>query len=170
MNDIILGDERDSVTESKLHFNLDQYATLATRLDFLDVTPFYLDCHACHASHAENTNESTSSSNSRSFFGIQACLKWIFFALEEGHFEASQPAVGRITGWPQRMVTLRSLWVDFTLWCAKINISKREMPDQDDFYELLDHLFIRKDDKYELPTLENCRAAFIILRKKYECD
>jgi hypothetical protein len=149
---------------------LDQFATLATRLDFLGVSAFPLECHACHASHGEKTDNTENFSHNKACIDNQAGLQWLAIAIDEGHMEPSQPLIGRLTGWPKRMVALRSLWVDFTCWCSKMKIPKSEFPEQWMFYALLDQLFVRKNDKYEIPTLEKCRTTYHTLRCQHECD
>ncbi len=161
MSEIMLSDESDNVTELKVISRLDQFATLATRLDSLNVTPFSLERHPCHVCYPPKLKVIAN--------GTRIVLQRLTIAMEEGHLEVSQPVVGRAMGWPQRMVALRSLWVDFTFWCLKSNFSKYQKPEQSDFHDLLDQLFIRNGDKYELPNLQDCRDMFIILRRNYEC-
>ncbi len=168
--EIIYRDRRDSVAESKSQDHVDRFATLATRLDYLDVTTFSFERHVGHVRHTEEVGKSENYQSSQDFVENMVCFRWLTIAMEEGHLEPSQPTMGKTIGWPKKMVTMRSLWIDFYCWCRKHKISKDEMPEQWTFYEQLDRLFIRNNDKYEIPSLEHCRAIFVILRRQYERD
>lgn len=170
MNGINCGDKRGSVTQSDLTAMLDKFATLATRLDFLDVATNPLERHACHGSHANKENESASSLESLAFVGKRGCFQWLKIVMDEGHLEPSQPWTGKAVGWPERRMPITSLWTDFCCWFRKQQITDDEMPEEYCFYELLDHLFIRLDDNYEFPPIEQCRHTFALLRQQYECD
>jgi len=170
MNDISLGDKRGNVTKGNMTTCLDRFATLVTRLDFLDVTTNPLGCHACHPCHVNNDDKLVSSFDSQVLRGKKACIEWLKIVMEEGHLEPSQSWVGKAVGWPKRNMPIKSLWTDFCIWFRKQEITDEEMPEEYYFYELLDHLFIRQDDKYEFPILEKCRDAFVLLRQHYESD
>lgn len=169
MNELKYGDRCGSVTKVDLMDRLDRFATLATRLDFLEVTTNSLESHACHARHAINEDRSTSISKSLVVSGNKLCLEWLRIVMDEGHIEPSQPLIGRSVGWPERKVSIKSLWIDFCCWFRKQQ-TDLEMPEELLFYELLDRLFIRCGDKYEFPPFEQCRTTFAILRGAYESD
>lgn len=162
-------DKRGSVAETNLLNCLDQFATLATRLDSFDVTVFPLECHVRHVCHIEKGSPLDRNTIGQTYIGSKICFQWLARVMEEGHLEASQPAVGKHVGWPQRMVTIRSLWIDFRCWCSKHQIQSMELPEEWMFYELLDRIFIRHEDKYEIPSLNCCREVFAVLRGQYEC-
>ena len=149
---------------------LDRFATLATRLDSLSVTPFSLECHPCHACHIEKEGSMDRNTNGQAFIGKKASFQWLAQVMEEGHLEPSQPLVGKIVGWPQRMISRRSIWIDFCSWCYKQKILSIDRPEEQAFYELLDRIFIPHQDKYEIPPLKDCRKIFETLRVQYECD
>lgn len=170
MKDINLRDKRDSVAKENLIARLDKFATLATRLDFLGVTTNPLGCHACNACHANKKDELAYSLEKQELVGIRTCFQWLKIMMDEGHLEPSQSWAGKAVGWPKRKIPKISLWVDFCCWVRKQQIGAEEMPEEYFFYELLNYLFIRHDDKYEFPALEKCREAFTLLRQQYECD
>jgi hypothetical protein len=150
--------------------SLDRFATLATRLDSLNVTRTSLESHVSHVCHAEKKLDSANIMKCTSFVGSHAIFQWLSIVMEEGHLEPSQPVSGRAVGWPERWMTIRSFWIEFCCWCRYQPIPKEETPEQWAFYGLLDCLFVRHEEKYELPSLENCRKTFRILRQLYECD
>lgn len=168
MGDVVYSDRRGSVAESELIARLDRFATLATRLDSKSVAAFPLGSHACHVSHVDKLNESVSCSNNAAFDGCKSCFRWLSIAVEEGHLEPSQPCVGREVGWPQRMINENSLWTDFSCWFRNEGIAREELPDRWVLYELLDRIFIRHSERYEIPSLEHCRKALTTLRLEYE--
>lgn len=170
MNNINLGDKGDNVAKEDLIAHLDKFATLATRLDFLGVTTNPLGCHPCHVCHINKKDELASCLENQELVGKSVCFQWLKIAIEEGHLEPSQSCLGKAVGWPKRKIPIISLWVDFCCWARKLQIGTEDMPEAYFFYELLNHLFIRHDDMYEFPTLEECREAFTLLRRQYECD
>lgn len=161
--------KRDNVASSELLDRLDRFATLATRLDFHWVAGFPLGSHPCHPCHVEKMRWQTESLNDSIFRDFEICLRWLSIAIEEGHLEPSQRCVGRIVGWPQRVINKNSLWTDFFYWYYKDRISIEEIPDQWMFYDLLDRIFIPHLDRYEIPALEDCRKILVTLRLEYEC-
>lgn len=169
MNGINCGDKRGSVTNASLLERLDRFATLATRLDFIDVTPNPLRCHVCHVCHKNKQDTLVSNSVSQVFIGKSSCFQWLKIVMDEGHLEPSQPYVGKTLGWPERRISIKSLWIDFCSWFQKQHRID-EIPEEYCFYELLDHLFIRHDDKYEFPPLDQCQRTFAKMRQQYECD
>ncbi len=170
MTNINLRDKRDNVAKEDFMLRLDKFATLATRLDFISVTTNPLGCHACHAGHANIMDELANSFEKQELVGKRACFQWLNIVMDEGHLEPSQSWVGKTVGWPKRKIPIISLWVDFCCWAQMQKIGDEEMPEAYFFYELLDRLFIRHDDKYEFPALEKCREAFMLLGQQYECD
>lgn len=170
MNDINWGDKRGSVAKEDLQARLDKFATLATRLDFLSVTTNPLGCHPCHVCHANKEEELTDSLKNQDLVAKRTSFQWLRIAIEEGHLEPSQSLVGKAVGWPKRKILIISLWIDFCCWVQKQKIGAEEIPEAYLFYELLDCLFIRHDDMYEFPPIEECREAFMSLRQQYECD
>lgn len=169
MNEEVLRGRRDNVAKSELLSRLDQLATLVTRLDFCDVAAFSLGSHVCHPCHVEKMSNPENFQVSRLSKGTEFCFRWLAIAMKEGHLEPSQSLVGQSIGWPQRRVNRASLWLDFKLWSRKEKIPDYQLPEQIVFYALLDQLFNRVNDKYELPSLEQCRAIFVTLRQRYEC-
>lgn len=159
----------DVAQEVKFRDHLNQFATLATRLDSLNVTRLPFECHVCHVCHLKYESKSENSTVNQTIFSL-AVFRWLTFVIEEGHIEPSQPSVGQRLGWPQRLVAIKSLWIDFCCWCSKQKVPSLEMPDEWEFYELLDHLFIRHRDKYEFPALTHCREIFAKLRGQHECS
>jgi len=140
----------------ELSKKLDQFATLASRIEIRGVTPFSPEGHTCHSIHTEI--------NDKVNYSI---LEWLNIALSEEHVEPSQPSVGRKVGWPCRPLPTQSLWIDFACWCRKKQLSAEKIPDKRDFFELLDRMFVRKVDKYEFPSLEAARNSFILLKEQY---
>lgn len=170
INGNMCSDKGGSVAESQPLASLDRFATLATRLDFLNVTAFPLERHACHPCHAEIEGEKAGNQNCEAIIGNKFAFQWLTCALDEGHLEPSQPSVGKATGWPKRMISSRSLWIDFCLWCCKHMIQPFERPEEWAFYELLNRIFVRHNDKYEIPSLEVCQSIFQDMRGHYECN
>jgi hypothetical protein len=142
---------------------LAKFATLATRLHIYGVAGIPLGRHSCHDCHAKKCDEDNKLKPAErdSIFG------WLKIICEEGHIEPSQPLVGRAVGWPQRNMSVKSLWVDFTCWCKTQII---DLPDSELFFSILDQLFIRSEGRYQFPPLETCRALLRDLEKKFECD
>jgi hypothetical protein len=170
MNDMTLCGERDSVAKLELLVRLDQFATLATRSNCLPVAAFSREDHARHVCHVEKMDELVNRPFHQESRGINSCMQWLSIVLDEGHIEPSQPCVGRVTGWPQRRISINSLWIDFTCWCLKQEIQKCEIPEQSTFFKLLDQVLLRNKDKYEFPSLEVCRKTFVTIRREYECN
>ncbi len=169
MTEEVLRGGRGNVAKLELLSHLDQFATLATRLDFCNVASFSLGSHVRHPCHVEKISNLENSQVSRFSKGTEFCFRWLAIAMEEGHLEPSQSLVGQSIGWPQRRVNRASLWLDFKLWSRKEKIPDYQLPEQIVFYALLDQLFNHVNDKYELPPLEQCRAFFSTLRQQYEC-
>jgi len=170
MGEQINCDVRGNVANADLMARLYRFATLATRLDFLSVARNPLECHPCHNCHANKGDRSDSVIESRTSVTKMICFQWLKTVMDEGHLEPSQPDAGKAVGWPVRHIPIESLWIDFCCWFSKLHFANEEMPDEGLFYNLLDHLFIRHGDKYEFPSLEQCRETFELLRVKHECD
>ncbi len=96
-------------------------------------------------------------------------LLWFEHALEEGHIEPSQPNVVRLVGWPVRPFSFRSLWVDFSLWCAKNSNDVDEFNDMQLFKYLVSTIFLLRDDDYIVfGALEEARKRYKSLRRILE--
>ena len=81
MNEENLGDKRDSVTKEDLTARLDKFATLATRLNFLDVTTNSHGCHVCHVCHADKKDELENSLEKQELVGKKICFQWLKIVL-----------------------------------------------------------------------------------------
>lgn len=99
---------------------------------------------------------------------VALILKWLQIAVDEGHIEPSQSAVGRLKGWPRREWLRKSLFIDFELWCVRCGCRAWHIPRRADFYYIVDQVFDRKDHQYFFPSLHVCRDRFYKLKKKYE--
>jgi len=108
----------------------------------------------------------TPSETSEDFDKISTILTWLSISLTEGHIEPSQPCVGRIVGWPQRPIFKNSLYVDFECWGVKKDLSSNAIAKRKLFYSLTDRIFISEEDKYCLPSLEECRRKFKCLAQE----
>lgn len=102
----------------------------------------------------------TPSETSEDFEQISSILAWLAICLSEGHIEPSQPCVGRIVGWPQRLIFKNSLYVDFECWGLKKSLSYKEIANRKTFYSITDSIFISDGDKYHFPPLEECKKKF----------
>ncbi|MEI8329682.1 MAG: hypothetical protein WCG14_06765 [Chlamydiia bacterium] len=106
------------------------------------------------------------SETSEDFDKISTMLTWLSISLTEGHIEPSQPCVGRIVGWPQRPIFKNSLYVDFECWGVKKDLPSNAIAKRKLFYSLTDRIFISEEDKYCLPSLEECRRKFKCLAQE----
>ena len=91
---------------------------------------------------------------------ITLVLDWLLVCLMEGHIEPSQPRVGRLCGWPLRSFACESLYVDFECWCIKRGLLPYEQASGKIFYSMVDRIFMRHEERYDFPALDECRLKF----------
>lgn len=92
-------------------------------------------------------------------------VDWMQVVIDEGHIEPSQPVIGRYLGWPIRSFHIRSLYVDFFVWCSQQGMEETNIPDQSICTSFFDKVFTRLGERYEFPPLQSCRIKFLELRK-----
>jgi hypothetical protein len=153
------------VADSSLSVQLNQFATLASRVNLSGVITKALDNHTMHTCHIEKTDGTGIPPSYSSKQEEEIILEWLSIVFDEGHIEPSQPKVGRVLGWPCRPFAISSLWVDFSCWFQKEQLPQVYFPAEEQFHELLAQLFNRKGDKYHFHPLAEYRQIFLIWRK-----
>lgn len=90
---------------------------------------------------------------------LSSSLEWVKCALDLGHIEPSQPMVGALIGWPQRLMLRESLYADFVAWRARFH-PKIPLDHKSDFYKICDLVFLREENRYRFPPVDECRKRF----------
>ncbi len=140
-------------TSNHIEARLARTATLATRMDLVDVTLVPQGRRSCHSSHSN-----LDSSQGIDGGGDNLLIKqWVQIMLTEGHIEPYQPQVGRIVGWPVRSFQKYSLWVDFLCWCRASGLVDGQIPTKGALFAVLDMVLDPVDSRYEFPPLRECR-------------